>query len=53
MSDKQKKVVDVIEQAIGNMPEFDQGYILGKSEAYLDKKRKEQMQDENPDGDGE
>lgn len=52
MSNKQKKVVDAIEQAIGNMPEFDQGYILGKSEAYLDKKRKEQA-DENPDGDGE
>lgn len=43
MSDKQKQLVDTFEQAIPNMPDFDLGYVLGKSEAYVDKQRKEEQ----------
>lgn len=50
MSDMQKQLLDTFEQAIPNMPDFDLGYVLGKSEAYVDKLRKEEKQEAEANG---
>ena len=34
MSEKEKRIVEKLKEAIPNMSEFDKGYILGKTESY-------------------
>ena len=39
MSEKEKRVVEKLKEAIPKMSDFDKGYILGKVESIADKKR--------------
>lgn len=34
MSEKEKRIVEKLKEAIPNMSEFDKGYILGKMESF-------------------
>ena len=34
MSEKEKRIIEKLKEAIPNMSEFDKGYILGKTESY-------------------
>lgn len=34
MSEKEKRIVEKLKDAIPNMSEFDKGYILGKTESF-------------------
>ena len=34
MSEKEKRIVEKLKEAIPNMSEFDKGYILGKTESF-------------------
>ena len=36
MSEKEKKIVEKLKEAIPKMSEFDKGYILGKVESFSD-----------------
>ena len=38
MSEKEKRIVEKLKNAIPNMSEFDKGYILGKTESFSEKK---------------
>lgn len=38
MSEKEKRIVEKLKDAIPNMSEFDKGYILGKAESFSEKK---------------
>ena len=38
MSEKEKRIVEKLKDAIPNMSEFDKGYILGKTESFSEKK---------------
>lgn len=38
MSEKEKRIVEKLKEAIPNMSEFDKGYILGKVERLSEKK---------------
>lgn len=38
MSEKEKRIVEKLKEAIPNMSEFDKGYILGKVESLSEKK---------------
>lgn len=37
MSEKEKRIVEKLKDAIPNMSEFDKGYILGKTESFSEK----------------
>lgn len=39
MSEKEKKIVEKLREAIPKMSDFDKGYILGKVESMADKKK--------------
>lgn len=48
MSEKEKKIIEKLIEAIPKMSEFDKGYILGKTESLAQKDRKEkQSSDQN------
>ena len=34
MSEKEKRIIEKLKDAIPNMSEFDKGYILGKTESF-------------------
>jgi hypothetical protein len=34
MSEKEKRIIEKLKEAIPNMSEFDNGYILGKTESF-------------------
>lgn len=38
MSEKEKRIVEKLKDAIPNMSEFDKGYILGKTESFSENK---------------
>lgn len=38
MSEKEKRIIEKLKEAIPNMSEFDKGYILGKTESFSEKK---------------
>lgn len=38
MSEKEKRIVEKLKNAIPKMSEFDKGYILGKTESFSEKK---------------
>ena len=38
MSEKEKRIVEKLKNAIPNMSEFDKEYILGKTESFSEKK---------------
>jgi hypothetical protein len=38
LSEKEKRIVEKLKDAIPNMSEFDKGYILGKTESFSEKK---------------
>lgn len=38
MSEKEKRIVEKLKNAIPKMSEFDKGYILGKMESFSEKK---------------
>lgn len=38
MSEKEKRIVEKLKNAIPNMSEFDKGYILGKTESFSENK---------------
>lgn len=38
MSEKEKRIVEKLKEAIPQMSDFDKGYILGKVESLSDKK---------------
>lgn len=38
MSEKEKRIVEKLKEAIPNMSDFDKGYILGKTESFSEKK---------------
>ena len=50
MSEKEKKILETITEAIPKMSEFDKGYLLGMGEAMVSKK-KEGEKDEQSDTD--
>lgn len=41
MSEKEKKIVEKLKEAIPKMSEFDKGYILGKVESFSEKENEE------------
>lgn len=41
MSEKEKKIVEKLKEAIPKMSEFDKGYILGKVESFSEKEDEE------------
>lgn len=47
MSEKEKRIVEKLKEAIPNMSEFDKGYILGKVESLSDKKNDDSNQKES------
>ena len=44
MSEKEKRIVEKLKEAIPNMSEFDKGYILGKVESLSEKKEDDSEQ---------
>lgn len=38
MSEKEKRIIEKLKEAIPNMSEFDKGYILGKTESFSENK---------------
>lgn len=41
MSEKEKKIVEKLKEAIPKMSEFDKGYIFGKVESFSEKEDEE------------
>ena len=41
MSEKEKKIVEKLKEAIPQMSDFDKGYILGKVESMADRKKED------------
>lgn len=50
MSEKEKRIVEKLKDAIPNMSEFDKGYILGKTESFSKKKDDSDQKKENEKG---
>nr|DAW09202.1 MAG TPA: hypothetical protein [Caudoviricetes sp.] len=46
MSEKEKRIVEKLKDAIPNMSEFDKGYILGKTESFSKNKSDDSDQKE-------
>ena len=38
MSEKEKRIIEKLKEAIPNMSDFDKGYILGKTESFSENK---------------
>lgn len=51
MSEKEKRIVEKLKDAIPNMSEFDKGYILGKTESFSEKKDDSNQKEEIKKGD--
>lgn len=47
MSEKEKRIVEKLKNAIPNMSEFDKGYILGKTESFSENKPDDSGQKES------
>lgn len=50
MSEKEKRIVEKLKDAIPKMSEFDKGYILGKTESFSENKPDNSDQKENEKG---
>lgn len=50
MSEKEKRIVEKLKEAIPNMSEFDKGYILGKMESFSENKPDDSDQKESKKG---
>lgn len=50
MSEKEKRIVEKLKEAIPKMSEFDKGYILGKVEGMTNEKETEKERSEQEDG---
>lgn len=46
MSEKEKRIVEKLKEAIPKMSEFDKGYILGKVEGFSEKEVEESDKNE-------
>ena len=49
MSEKEKKIVEALAEALPNMSEFDKGYVLGVAESNQ-KKQEEKADDSGKEG---
>lgn len=47
MSEKEKKVVEKLRDAIPKLSDFDKGYILGKVEGMAEQKKEEERGEKN------
>jgi hypothetical protein len=47
MSEKEKRIVEKLKNAIPNMSDFDKGYILGKTESFSENKPDDSGQKES------
>ena len=52
MSEKEKKILDTIKEAMPNMSDYDKGYLLGFSESRVSEQRAKKHE-EPQKGDGE
>lgn len=50
MSEKEKRIVEKLKDAIPKMSEFDKGYILGKTESFSEKKYDSDQKEETKKG---
>lgn len=50
MSEKEKRIVEKLKNAIPNMSDFDKGYILGKAESFSEKKDDSNQKEETKKG---
>lgn len=50
MSEKEKRIIEKLKEAILNMSEFDKGYILGKTESFSENKPDDSDQKESKKG---
>ena len=50
MSEKEKRIVEKLKDAIPKMSEFDKGYILGKMESFSEKKDDSDQKEETKKG---
>ena len=50
MSEKEKRIIEKLKEAIPNMSEFDKGYILGKTESFSENKDNSDQKEENKKG---
>lgn len=50
MSEKEKRIVEKLKNAIPKMSEFDKGYILGKTESFSENKSDDSDQKETKKG---
>lgn len=50
MSEKEKRIVEKLKEAIPKMSDFDKGYILGKVEGMTSEKEAEKERYEQEDG---
>lgn len=50
MSEKEKRIVEKLKDAIPKMSEFDKGYILGKTESLSEKKDDSDQKEETKKG---
>lgn len=50
MSEKEKRIVEKLKDAIPKMSEFDKGYILGKTESFSENKPDDSDQKESKKG---
>jgi hypothetical protein len=50
LSEKEKRIVEKLKDAIPNMSEFDKGYILGKTESFSEKKDDSDQKKESEKG---
>lgn len=46
MSEKDKKILETIAEALPKMSEFDKGYFLGNAEAKVTEKRQREKKDQ-------
>lgn len=50
MSEKEKRIIEKLKNAIPNMSDFDKGYILGKTESFSENKSDDPDQKETKKG---
>lgn len=50
MSEKEKRIVEKLKNAIPNMSDFDKGYILGKTESFSENRPDDSDQKESKKG---
>lgn len=49
MSEKEKKILETINEALPNMGEFEKGYLLGVAESTASKKKKKKKGESDKD----